>query len=451
MSGFGQTNPNSGQAATSAFGQAKFSGFGQPASSGTASAASAQPVNTRLGKTIGTGFGQPSNTGFGLSASTGQGQTIGTNFGQPTSTGPVQGFGLGQTTGNATSGFCPTSSAPAFSGFGSGTGSFGTMGLGQTVPVQKQTTGFGSSLFGNSSTASQTSQPALGSGFGAFKSATTSGFGTSFGTQSKLGASGESTQKPAFSATDVSIIKDAFERCGILRAARVGPTLLERAVTLQRSLDPETSSYLFQGYFYNMVHPSQVQSFKVNNTQPAYQLALESNPEPRCMVPVPAMGFGGLLARSELLCQTTQRHHAALNKLQEKIKKINKIQAEEVAKKLENIKESQAKICQRLTAISKTASVLSNSGVPIRPKEESLRRQLESIQAELIKPHQFSILLTQFRNCPPQKPTSDSALSSAEKLHGTLLQNDEALALLKTRLEEDLAMTKMALAKAGKA
>ncbi|KAI0236028.1 hypothetical protein L0F63_004569 [Massospora cicadina] len=198
-----------------------------------------------------------------------------------------------------------------------------------------------------------------------------------------------------------------------------------------------------------MVHPSQVQNFLTNNMQPAYQLALESNPDPRCMVPVPAMGFGGLLTRSELQCQTTKRHHAALNKLQEKIQKINKKQAEEVAKKLETIKKSQTKLCQRLTAINKTASILSNSGVPLRFKEETLRRQLETIQVELIKPHQFSIILTQFGNRPFRKPASDSALSSAEEIHGTILQNDEALTFLKSRLEEDLAMTNLALAKTG--
>lgn len=136
------------------------------------------------------------------------------------------------------------------------------------------------------------------------------------------------------------------------------------------------------------------------------------------MVPVPAMGYSGLLARSDIQYQTVQRHHAALNKLQDRVQGLAKKQAEEVATKLDKIKAAQLRIRQRLTAINKTTSILANRGAPLRPKEEMLRRQLETIQVELIKPHQFSILMAQFGNRPKRTTPSTSALSIAEELHG---------------------------------
>ncbi|KAJ9081480.1 hypothetical protein DSO57_1014213 [Entomophthora muscae] len=440
---------------SSTFGQSQPTGFGQ-------SNTSTAPA---FGQTSTAGFGQSSSTGFGQSSAFGQtassaapafGQTSTTGFGQSSSTGFGQPSAFGQTASSAAPAFGQTSTAGfgqnTPSAFGTNSGGFGAAAVGQTVPVQKQTTGFGSSMFGQTNT-SQTGFGGFGSGFGGSKPATTGfgttpafGFGSTLGNQAKPASTGDGFQKMVLSNNDIAIIKDSFERAGILRASRATPTLLERAVNLLQSLDPNSSSYLFQSYFYAMVHPSQILNFLApNNPLPAYQLALEFNPEPRCMTPVAAMGFNGINNKADVLVQSVQRHHFAVNKLHDKIQALDKKQTEEAGAKLKKIKAAQFKIRQSLTNVYKYTSVLANHGVPLRPKEETLRRQLETIQVELIKPHQFSMVMSQFANRPKRKASSTPNITN--EMREEILHNQIALEALKANLEEGLEMTNLALKK----
>lgn len=312
--------------------------FGQPANqttsrqqgtTGVFGQQANQPVNTGL---FGQQPNQPATGVFGqpaTQATTNQ-QTTGL-FGQK-ATQPTAGlFGQPATNQQTTGLFGQQNTQPAAQAT---TGLFGqpTTGLfGQ--PAAQQTTG----LFGQ-----QTNQPATG----LFGQQTTGLFGQP-ATQQNTGLFGQpATQGGLFGqkqTVDTSLFNkstqpgatfaltmpqagqsmmSAFNPAATQQPAVILPgsqflelTVQEKLLLLREAWDIKSQNCQFQHYMYNMVHPDDVKYYKrsaADKNEALWIRAQHDNPDPTCMVPVLAVGFGDLSKRVQIQSQQQQDYTSKL-------------------------------------------------------------------------------------------------------------------------------------------
>ncbi|KAI8612109.1 nucleoporin complex subunit 54-domain-containing protein [Chytriomyces sp. MP71] len=272
-------------------------------------------------------------------------------------------FGAGPAGGSL---FGSTTPAPATGGlFGASTGNapktnaFG--GFGQT-PTASTGGGFGG--FG------QTNNASTNSGFGGFgqtNTTATTGFGG-------FGGMNQQQQQPQHMMQQQRPI-----------------TILDKIREIQGYWNPTSPSCQFRHYFYNMVHPNEVQKYGCppNHDPNLYNQAIQDNPDPTCMVPVLAVGFEDLKKRVSEQDAMSDMHKAKLEELAERLNAIERKHYLETTVKLEEYKRRHVELSQRVLSMMKTVEILRNKGYPIRSEEEALRARLEAMNTQLKKPAHF--------------------------------------------------------------
>ncbi|KAI9282447.1 nucleoporin complex subunit 54-domain-containing protein [Umbelopsis sp. AD052] len=432
--GFG-TNTGGSFGSTSAAPAANAFSFGNNASS------AAPPTSTTPGFGFGAsaapptpGFGTNTTTpnSTGLFGNTQQQQTggFGTNTSQPslfgsnttaTSTAPSM-FGSNTAASSAPSLFgsnTATSSAPGLFGSNPSTGSnlFGTNTATSTAP----------SLFGNTST----SQPSLFGGqstttpslFGSTtQNATPSLFGNTGGTSlfgskpTTLGGTGSmfGAQQPTIVGANANAQQQQNQQVWqylsqqeqsaqqlnqrLLPGQHANPQYIWQSLALIKSeWDPNSPNCKFKHYFYNIVHPSEVQRFTKppNEDDKAWEMAMKNNPDPSCMVPVRAVGFEALRTRIETQDRQCQAHRIKLEQLDQKMKEVRRKHTIETIVKLQEYKRRHIDLTQRVIQFLKYAQILRNKGFSIENDEEALRAKLENVQSHLQQSEQFHGKLNQ--------------------------------------------------------
>ncbi|CAG8556762.1 5677_t:CDS:2 [Cetraspora pellucida] len=361
--GFGIANsvssaPFSFNAVTTSAGTA-FGAFGNTTESPrTWAAVTYWCFNCNLG--FGGGFGtQHANPtpGFGLAAnpqtSTQFGFAAG-SFSQPsmsstsnfgaTAQSPAFGqFGLSQQA---------TSKPLTFGGFGAGTQTTQTSLFGLSGGTQSAPSNIG--LFGTGGVGQQPTSNAFGSIFGVGSQSTASIGGN-------LGRSMLPVASTAAGNSNIGMSSSSNQ---------VGSTITSQSQTSQQltpyeelsrlisAWTPESIDCRFQSYFYNMVHPAEVQFY---------------TPPPSILVPVRVCGFEDIKKR---LAVQEEEYGAKL----EDMKRKHNL---ETLVRIEDRKRKHIELTQRVIKLMRRIQVLRLSGTLIRSDEEVLKGRLEDIKQQL--------------------------------------------------------------------
>ncbi|KAG0202421.1 hypothetical protein BGX28_005053 [Mortierella sp. GBA30] len=317
-------------------------------------------------------------------------------------------FGAASTAPAAGGLFGAASTAPATGGlFGAaapaastaGTGLFGasaqsaapaTGGLfGSVTPA---TGGFGASTFG--------AKPATGGLFGASTSAApaTGGlFGAApkpFGT-STFGAS-TATAAPAIPSFGASLASGPRQQYVI---GNVKPQIpvWQNLLYIKNAWDPTHPNCQFKHFFYNFVHPDDVNKYGPPPNVDIYEWrqALEECPDRECMVPALAVGFEDLKKRMESQNDMTEMQRIKLDEIEVKMNEIMQFHLLQTASKVREFKRRHIQLAQRVLTLMKRVQILRNRGVPIRADEEILRVRLENALEQLRNPAHFRGKITE--------------------------------------------------------
>jgi len=184
----------------------------------------------------------------------------------------------------------------------------------------------------------------------------------------------------------------------LLPGQHANPQYIWQSLALIKSeWDPNSPNCKFRHYFYNIVHPSEVQRFTKppNEDDKAWEMAMKNNPDPTCMVPVRAVGFEALRTRIETQDKQSQAHKIKLEQLNQKMKEVRRKHAIETVVKLQEYKRRHVDLTQRVIQFLKYAQILRNKGFSIESDEEALRSKLETVQSHLQQSEQFHGKLNQ--------------------------------------------------------
>ncbi|KAJ3007747.1 hypothetical protein HKX48_008957 [Thoreauomyces humboldtii] len=341
----------------------------------------------------------------------------------------------------------PPASAPAFGGFGtsqpaaapSGFGGFGTSqpaaaaptgfgGFGTSQPAAAPT-GFGG--FGATASQPQQQQTSLfgapaaqPGGFGGFGATTQAAApGGLFGAQAKPGTTSlfgaPATSAAPFSFGGAQAGTSLFGSTAAAPTAggmfggqatfgggfgqpqvqqqqqqQAPPQLVTVADHLQEMAamwNPDNPRCQFKHYFYNIVHPSEVQSYGPQPTEDfrLYQQAQRDNPDPKCMVPVEAVGFRDIKKRVDMQDMAYRAHKDKLEEMRTKLIELQRTHFLETSAKLEEYKRRQAALIAKTLKLMTKVQKIRNRGYSVRAEEEKFKTRLEGMERDLQKPSVF--------------------------------------------------------------
>ncbi|KAF9158203.1 hypothetical protein DFQ26_007880 [Actinomortierella ambigua] len=363
-----------------------------------------------FGATTASPFGAPANKpatptfgGFGTTpaASTPTPSLFGTTP-APTTSSPFGGFG-------ATS--APTVSTPAFGGFGTTTPAtsapaFG--GFGATTSAAPAT----SSPFGGLGT-STTTTPAFG-GFGTSTAGTSLfgastapkpnpfGFGASTATAAAPNPFGATASHPQGFATGLNTSVGAqvgtTRHQSYIASSRVPNfPVWQNIENIKNAWDPTHPNCEFKFYFYNFVHPDEAKLYTASPNEDRYEWhqAMMASPDPNCMVPVLAVGFGDLKKRMESQDEMTLMQKQKLQEIERRMDELTKHHLIQTASRVREFKRRHIQLSQRVLTLMKRVQIMKNRGVPIKEEEEQLRVRLENALEQLKNPAYFRGKITE--------------------------------------------------------
>ncbi|KAI9098301.1 nucleoporin complex subunit 54-domain-containing protein [Phlyctochytrium arcticum] len=155
--------------------------------------------------------------------------------------------------------------------------------------------------------------------------------------------------------------------------------------------DPNSSRCQFVQYFYNMVHPSEVHLYGPPPGQDPslYEQAQRDNPDPKCMVPVLAVGFEDIKKRLSMQEETSRAHTAKLTEIKEQLEALKRKHYLDTVAKLQDYKRRQIKLAGKTLRIMKNVQLIRNRGYSIRVEEEKFQSRLSAMERELQRPAVF--------------------------------------------------------------
>lgn len=373
---FGATSNNTSAAGTLFGGSAAnassgFGGFNKPATSTGFGAPPATPTTSSFGgfgsasaSTATPSLGLNTTSGFGAPATStagGFGATNTTGFGTP-ATSTAGGFGA------ATTGFgAPaTSTATGFGAPAAATTGFGTTpatGFGATSTTAG--TGFGGGFGGLGATAQKPGGFGTGTTGGLFgsKPAGTTGFGAPLQQQQPFGAAGVNATQQQQQQQPVQ--EKVWQELALIRA----------------HFDPNNALCQFRHYFYNMVPANEVHLYvrPQNQDEQLWNEAMRKNPDPKCMVPVLAVGFDDILKRMEIQSKQVDLHQEKLKETAARLTTVQRQYLLGTLVKLEEHKRRHTDLTQRLLRLLRYSQVLRYKGFPLNADEEQAMAQLAEL------------------------------------------------------------------------
>ncbi|KAI8093339.1 nucleoporin complex subunit 54-domain-containing protein [Halteromyces radiatus] len=308
-------------------------------------------------------------------------------FGQTSAAPTATGFGSTPSTGFNT--------APKPGGFTFGGG--GTTSSATTTPSLFGSTSTTTPSFGLSTATSQPQQQAT-TGFGSTN--TFGGLSTQTSTAPTSSTNNMTPQQRDKMIYELLVQKERedWQQRGQRGLSDVTPENIWQSMALMKSWwDPDSPNCRFKTYFYNMVPTQEVHLYQrpPNQDQKAWEDAQKKNPDPTCMVPTLAIGFGDIQKRMEVQSQQSQAHKSKLLEIDEKIKKMKESTLRDNATKLMEAKRQYMEITQRVIKFLKHTQVLRQKGLSITPEEEMMRTRFQSIQDQLQQSEQFHGTLSQ--------------------------------------------------------
>ncbi|KAG0375501.1 hypothetical protein BGX24_009010 [Mortierella sp. AD032] len=285
----------------------------------------------------------------------------------PTSTGFFGAASAAPATGGL---FGAASAAPAASPFGAST--FG---------AKPASTGFGG--FG----AAPTAAPATTSLFGAPKP---------FGASTAPGFAASTAAVPAAPSFGASLASGQRQQYVIGNVKPQFP-VWQSLMYIKNAWDPTHPNCQFKHFFYNFVHPDDVNKYGPPPNIDVYEWnqALMECPDRECMVPALAVGFDDLKKRMESQNEMTEIQRIKLEEIEVKMNEIMQFHMLQTANKVREFKRRHIQLAQRVLTLMKRVQILRNRGVPLRADEEVLRVRLENALEQLRNPAHFRGKITE--------------------------------------------------------
>ncbi|KAF9095902.1 hypothetical protein BGX29_008842 [Mortierella sp. GBA35] len=339
----------------------------------------------------------PATGGF-FGAATSTAPAAGGLFGAAASAAPTTGlFGAPAPAAPAAGGLfgATASAAPATGGLFGATASAApaTGGLfGATASAAPATGGFGASAFG--------AKPAMG-GFGGFGAASTAAPATTslFGAPKPFGAStfGASTAAAPAAPTFGASLATGQRQQYVIGNVKPQIPVWQSLMYIKNSWDPTHPNCQFKHFFYNFVHPDDVNKYgpPPNIDLFEWQQALAECPDRECMVPALAVGFEDLKKRMESQNDMTEMQRIKLEEIEVKMNEIMQFHMLQTANKVREFKRRHIQLAQRVLTLMKRVQILRNRGVPLRADEEVLRVRLENALEQLRNPAHFRGKITE--------------------------------------------------------
>ncbi|ORZ27303.1 nucleoporin complex subunit 54-domain-containing protein [Lobosporangium transversale] len=317
------------------------------------------------------------------------------------------------------------SAAPATGGFFGGT----------------PASGIGSNLFG----AASSTAPASGGFFGAKPAA--SGFSFAVPGTSTAPAAGS-----LFGAAPKPFGSSGFGQRQQYVIGNVKPEIpvWYNLMYIKNSWDPTHPNCQFKYFFYNFVHPDDVNKYgPPPNVDPfEWQQAVRECPDKECMVPALAIGFEDLKKRMETQNDMTEMQRIKLEEIEVKMNEIMQFHVVQTATKVREFKRRHIQLAQRVLTLMKRVQILRNRGVPIREDEELLRVRLENALEQLRNPAHFRGKITELwaqlqilKDSKRLHPYSSHGVPDASQLEavGKVLQEQQAgLAHITSIIQQDM-------------
>lgn len=117
--------------------------------------------------------------------------------------------------------------------------------------------------------------------------------------------------------------------------------------------------------------------------------ALQKNPDPTRLVPVPARSVADLTTRVEAQQQATQTYQRALQEVEKNLENIRRHHDVDTVTKIEKLRQRNMELSFRVLGVMKRLEVLRQRGIPIGGTDIEVRDHLQAIQRELHKPNQY--------------------------------------------------------------
>lgn len=409
---FGSTGGGGGGAGTMggsfSFGGLSGTGGVGGSSSTFASPTSATGTGTMGGSSLGTGGGFGTSTGgsfnFGYPASSSSTNTSSTSL----SGGGGGGGGFNFGSINAPSTTTTTS-----------LGGAGSFNFGATTTPATSTGGFSFNAplitVPSSSSSSTTTTSAGAGGSLNFFAPTTSSFSLGGGGSSALG--GMSTTGSGFGFATPSASQISSTPQNQIAAA---------IYIIQQMYNPENINCKFNYFFYNVVSEEgkvqqELQALIQKHTyipKEQWRLAMERNPDPKRLVPVPARSFADLTARVKVQKERREQLLRFLQSLEREVDLLVKENEIKVRKQIEDAKRKHMELSHRVLKLMIKLEVQMQKGIGIRNEDIMLKNKLNTLMHQLHKPDQFRGRLNELM---PQ-------FNHIQSTSGLLAPNDSAVA-----------------------
>lgn len=183
-----------------------------------------------------------------------------------------------------------------------------------------------------------------------------------------------------------------------------------------------------------------------------WRQAIEDNPDPTRLIPVPMIGFQELKWRTKCQESETEMHNQYLAKVSRDLENLKQRHTSSTAKIME-CRRKFAELSHRILKIIVKQEITRKMGVAMSPEEEMLRSKLENMQALVSAPTQFkgrlSELLSQMRMQRDQWSHSGGSTEykldkdSTDEMQTFLSMQQRAMALLIETMNKDIRALKI--------
>jgi len=162
---------------------------------------------------------------------------------------------------------------------------------------------------------------------------------------------------------------------------------------MNQQIDRNSKACKFRTIFYTKVDDVNRYPQKPDSVPDRmWEDARENNPDPTCLVPVPAVGFQDLQKRYQVQNEESKKHFDLMVKYEKDIQNLKNYYELEITKKIRICKERQRDFEIRLMDVM-IKQELSRASGALTYTEEQWKSQLESLQKELNNPNQFKARL----------------------------------------------------------
>ncbi|XP_059613938.1 probable nucleoporin Nup54 [Phlebotomus argentipes] len=183
-----------------------------------------------------------------------------------------------------------------------------------------------------------------------------------------------------------------------------------------------------------------------------WRQAIQDNPDPTRLIPVPVIGFQELKWRTKCQEVETDMHNQYLAKVTRDLENLKQRHTSSTAKIME-YRRKFAELSHRILKIIVKQEITRKMGVAMSPEEEILRSKLENMQALVSAPTQFkgrlSELLSQMRMQRDQWSHSGGSneykldKDSTDEMQTFLAMQQKAMALLIETMNKDIRALKI--------